>query len=102
MINGKYILYIEGVLNRKCIRFIIFVIILLGDVVGGMLGFVGVDQSLLLDVFGEVIGNFILFENLFDYWDNEIKNNDKKVMCSVEKRQKGGKLWMLNFLRLGL
>jgi hypothetical protein len=102
MINGKHIPYIEGVLNRKRIRFTIPVITLLGDVVGGMLGSVGADQSSLLDVFGEAIGNSTLFENLLDHWDNETKNNDKKATRSVEKRQKGGKSWMLNLLRLGL
>ncbi|KAJ3548118.1 hypothetical protein NM208_g1152 [Fusarium decemcellulare] len=60
VVNGEHIKYIEGVLNKKHIKFTVPVITLLGDVVGGLLG---ADQGSLLDIFGGAIGNSTLLRN---------------------------------------
>lgn len=98
VVDGVHIPYIEGVLNRKRVRFTIPVITLLGDVVGGILD--DKDGS-LLDVFGEAIGNRTLFENVLDHWNTQSKESDKEEKRDLSKRSKAGRPWMLNLLRLG-
>lgn len=103
-IDGVTIPYIQGVLNSKRIPFTLPVITLLGDIVGGMLDSVNTNQSSLLDVVGEAIGNTTLFENLLDHWD-EIKKSDggqQKSSRGLETRKTAGRPWMLSLLRLGL
>jgi hypothetical protein len=98
VVDGVHIPYIEGVLNRKRVRFTIPVITLLGDVIGGILD--DKDGS-LLDVFGEAIGNRTLFENVLDHWNTQNKEAEKDEKRNLLKRAKGGRPWMLNLLRLG-
>lgn len=88
VVNGQHIKYFEGVLNRKHIRLTIPVITLLSDVIGGTLG---ADQSSLLDIFGEAIGNSTLFEHLLNHWEEGGQGGNKTTIRSSTKRHKGGR-----------
>lgn len=91
--------YLEGVLNKKRIRFTVPVISLLGDVLGGVLG---ADQGSLLDIFGEAVGNTTLLEGILGRWDNTNQKNSNSTKSSLLKRQKSSQAWKLNLLRLGM
>lgn len=100
IVDGKHIPYLEGVLNRKRIPFTLSVISLLGDVLGGILG---ADRGSLLDIFGEAVGNTTLFDNLLDHWSSSSGDGkDQSMRRSLTKKQKGGRSWMINLLKLGL
>ncbi|KAM6534384.1 hypothetical protein FALCPG4_004025 [Fusarium falciforme] len=99
IVNGEHVKYIEGVLNRKHIKFTVPVITLLGDVVGGLLG---ADQGSLLGIFGGAIGNSTLFEHLLGHWEGESSGGNKTSTRSVVKRSNSSRPWMWNLLRLGL
>jgi len=98
-VDGVRIPYLEGVLNKKRIRFTIPVISLLGDVLGGVLG---ADQGSLLDIFGEAVGNTTLLEGILGRWDNMNQKNSNSTKSSLLKRQKSSQAWKLNLLRLGM
>ena len=98
-VDGMRIPYLEGVLNKKRIRFTVPVISLLGDVLGGVLG---ADQGSLLDIFGEAVGNTTLLEGILGRWDNTNQKNSNSTKSSLLKRQKSSQAWKLNLLRLGM
>ncbi|KAF5025484.1 hypothetical protein F66182_2389 [Fusarium sp. NRRL 66182] len=99
--GGKHIKYIEGVLNKKHIRFRVPVVTLLTDVARGLLD---AHQGSLLDAFGGAVGNATLFEQLLGHWEggNQEKAGEASLTRDLMRRGKGGKSWMLNLLRLGL
>ncbi|RGP78298.1 hypothetical protein FLONG3_3613 [Fusarium longipes] len=100
--NGEHIKYIEGVLNRKRIRFTVPVITLLGDVLGGLLD---ADQGSLLDIFGGAVGNTTLLEHVLGHWDgNGGGGATEKMARGLFGRSGGGKprSWMWSLMKLGL
>ncbi|KPM40504.1 hypothetical protein AK830_g6046 [Neonectria ditissima] len=99
IVDGKHIKYIEGVLNKKRIKFQIPVITLLSDVVGGVLGS---DQASLLDILGSAVGNSTLFEHLLDHWETTGQAGNSTSTRSVVKRSKAGRSWMWKLIRLGI
>ncbi|RSM09133.1 hypothetical protein CEP52_004250 [Fusarium oligoseptatum] len=82
IVNGEHVKYIEGVLNKKHIKFTVPIITLLGDVVGGLLG---ADQDSLLGIFGGAIGNSTLFEHLLSHWEGENSGGNKTSTRSLVK-----------------
>lgn len=98
-VNGVNIPYLEGVLNKKRIRFTVSVIALLGDVLGG---FLGGDQTSLLDIVGEAIGNTTLLDNILDRWDGASQQNTNTTKRGLMARPKSNSALKLNLLRLGL
>ncbi|RGP58984.1 hypothetical protein FSPOR_11693 [Fusarium sporotrichioides] len=102
MANGQTIPYIQGVLNRKHIRFTVPVISLLGDVVGGLLD---ADQGSLLNIFGGAVGNTTLLEHVLGHWDGSGGGETAdKVARGLFGRSNGGKprSWMWSLMKLGL
>ncbi|XEV07406.1 hypothetical protein FSHL1_012693 [Fusarium sambucinum] len=102
MANGKQIKYIEGVLNKKHIRFTFPVITLLGDVLGGLMDG---DQGSLLNIFGGAVGNTTLLEHVLDHWNESGGGGTAdKVARGLFARANSGKSksWMWSLMKLGL
>jgi len=101
MANGEHIKYVEGVLNKKHIRFTVPVISLLGDVVGGLLD---ADQGSLVNIFGGAVGNSTLLEHVLGHWDGSGGSSASNATRGLFGRSNGGKSrsWMWNLMKLGL
>ncbi|KAI1068914.1 hypothetical protein LB507_006153 [Fusarium sp. FIESC RH6] len=101
MANGEHIKYVEGVLNKKHIRFTVPVISLLGDVVGGLLD---ADQGSLVNIFGGAVGNTTLLEHVLGHWDGSGGGSAGNATRGLFGRSNGGKSrsWMWSLMKLGL
>ncbi|CAG7557498.1 unnamed protein product [Fusarium equiseti] len=101
MANGEHIKYVEGVLNKKHIRFTVPVISLLGDVVGGLLD---ADQGSLVNIFGGAVGNSTLLEHVLGHWDGSGGGSAGNATRGLFGRSNGGKSrsWMWSLMKLGL